>query len=252
MAFINWMKRLRERYWKRITIGLAIACWVLFIVASQVGQVGEWLIASGALQLLILTLLLDASGTLAQLKASRETRISSNENESSTQLFKDLVDMPLRTADLLEFSGVSVYQLITALVDRRCEMRMLVKHPDSVGEFQSRRITSNLESLYYRFVKGGAGNLNIKCYWASASLRGRRLGEEIINVGWYTPDIQNGQLLESEVVGDGNPLITARIKTHEGQDLLRMFNQVFDGLWEAEDSEAIHVVLRRRGYIVEE
>ncbi len=95
-----------------------------------------------------------------------------------------------------------------------------MKHPDTVGADRRGRILGNLRNLE-RFVLGKSkGDVQIRCYRPWASLRGRRLGSTLVNVGWYTPDLDEaGQVTDVEVVGDTNPLVTGDLRTAEGKQL---------------------------------
>ncbi len=234
-------QRFREKYWPRIAITIIVVCWAVFIVGSQIAQVNKAFIDSGAIQLLILTLLLETS-----IAARREPRgvvqVAGRDSEVGPSLVDDIKDKQILSADMLEFSGSAVEQLIRVLATKGCRVRLLIKHPDTVGAFQTRRIVSNLEALLGREY---VDRVEIRCYRFGASLRGRRLGNELINLGWYTPFIENGELARYEVMGHDNALITAKLGTPEGRNLERMFQGVFDALWSAKDTEDGRLVVQR-------
>jgi hypothetical protein len=235
-------QRLREKYWRRISVTVIVVCWTVFIVGSQVSQVSKAFVTSGAVQLIILTLLLDMSIMATRENPGGVTRISGKESDINSSIVNEVRERRILNADLLEFSGVTVEELIRVLATRGCKIRLLVKHPDTVGPFQKRRIIANLEALFGRDY---VNMVEARCYRYPASLRGRRLGNELINLGWYTPLLENGTLSRYEVMGHDNALVTAPIDTPEGRNLERMFQGVFDSLWTANDTEDGRAVVNR-------
>ena len=243
MSLLPRLSRFRQRYWARIAATIGIVGWALFLIGWQVDQVNKWLVNSGAVNLIILTLVLDISYAVVGLFASKQIRISEDEDENSRALKTELRDIPVKQAELLEYSGYTVQPLVKDLLDRGCQVRMLVKDPETVGPCQRRRIFSSLDAYTHLLSHGHERLIEIRCYRAQASLRGRLLGNELINVGWYTPFLENGVANEMEIIGAGNPLVTARLGTPEGRDLERMFKGLFEALWDAEDTKKASDVL---------
>jgi hypothetical protein len=238
---VAWLQNFREKYWRRISVTIIVVCWALFIVGSQIDAVSSAFINSGALQLLILTVLLEMSFSASRQPHSA-VKVASRDSDVGATLVSDIRDKHIAQADLLEFSGVAVEDLIRALATKGCRVRLLVKHPDSVGAFQKRRIISNLEALYGRDY---IDRVEIRCYTFPASLRGRKLGSELINLGWYTPFIENGSLARYEVMGHDNALVTAPLSSREGEGLAAMFQLTFDALWSANGTEDGRTVVDR-------
>ena len=138
-----------------------------------------------------------------------------------------------RTADLLEFSGESVRGLLDWLVEHDFQIRLLVRDSEmsELSEHQIRKISRTVERFRDR------PNVEIRSYRASPSLRGRRLGSHLINLSWYTPDYYgvSDPTGVPDIVGDKNPSITSSIRCDEGEKLDRMFDEVFEQLWDHSD-----------------
>lgn len=238
------LAKFRERYGPRISITVIALCWAAFIVGSQVNLVQAAFINSGAVQLVILTVLLDMSISRQKTPRASVVRVAGRDSEGANSIITAVENKAISNADMLEFSGVGAEPLIHDLALRGCRIRLLVKHPESVGAFQTRRIVANLEALFGRDY---SDRVQVRCYRFPSSLRGRRLGNEIIAVGWYTPFIENGNLARYEVMGHDNALIIIELGTPEGRHLERMFQGVFNDLWTASDTEDARVVVSRYG-----
>lgn len=155
--------------------------------------------------------------------------ISRDSNETNALLTKEIYERQPATADLLEFSGEDVRDLLVKLANGGTKVRLLLKHPDSVGNMQQRRIVTS-----YGYLKDHVtlDSLEIKFYRSTPSIRGRRLDMRLLNVGWYTPDISpEGKITQWEIIGDRNPTVTGNLRTADGQALNDMFSRTFDGLW---------------------
>jgi len=233
--------RFRERYWSRVSIAIIVLCWATFIIGSQVDIVSKKFISTGAVQLIILTVVLEL-GVSTRDEERGPMRVSGRDSEASTMLMAAVADKSINSADMLEFSGVAVDGLIHDIASRGGRVRLLVKHPDSVMPFQKRRIIANLEALLGRDY---GDRLSIRCYKFPASLRGRVFGDEAICLGWYTPFIEGGHLAQYEVMGHDNALIMARLSTTQGRSLERMFKSVFESLWSADGTEDASQVVTR-------
>jgi hypothetical protein len=161
--------------------------------------------------------------------------VSRDINETNALLAKEVSQIPPATADLLEFSGDDARDLLVNLANGGTKVRLLLKHPDSVGNLQQQRIVAAYGDLKDRVTPD---SLEIKFYRSAPSIRGRRLGTRVLNVGWYTPDFSpKGEITRWEVIEDRNPTVTGNLQTADGQPLADgqalhdMFRRTFDGLW---------------------
>ena len=228
---------LRQRYAKGLALAIGLIAVVVFVLGQAISSVEDWMVDSNAMTLLIVLLVLDISYALSQIALRRQITVSRDQDEDRTELLELIKNRRISDADLLEYSTAEARGIIKALRERQCRMRILVKHPESVAaDIQKHRITDQVRLLMAHELHNYDA-ASIRFYRSPASIRGRRLGGAYVNLGWYTPNLDAPDF---EVLGHTNPLITADLATREGQNLLRMFQGLFDRLWkEAEDAEAV-------------
>ena len=182
--------------------------------------------------LLVVNTLFYLDGVARQLRAGGLGGILriSRDQKSDNQAFRDLIDHTKpRRADLIEFTTDTIHEIVDDLVAKKYTIRLLVKHPEGLTKFQKVRLKSRLDDLDRRTLDKHPdmrSKVQIRCYRQPASLRGRKLDDKVINVGWYTPKVG-----EVQVNGDGNPLVTASFDTPEGRHLGAMFDEAFKDLW---------------------
>jgi hypothetical protein len=151
-----------------------------------------------------------------------------------------------RSARLIEFSSSTARIILLALKGENSRISLLVKHPESVNEYQRERILTRLNELFSLEFADYPPGLDVRCYREFASLRGRMLDDSVINVGWFTPTSQLdhvGRL--TEVVGRSNPLVTATLSTPEGSAPEDMFDRVWTELWNSPGTEDAREVAKR-------
>jgi hypothetical protein len=233
----------RQRYAHWIALVLGGIVILGFILGHAIPPLTHALIESQALNVIILIVLLDISVALADVvRAQRGIEIARDQPADTDLLLDRLAELRVRDADLLEYSAVTVEEIVRRLKSSGCRLRILVKHPDTVAGHQRLRILGSLQQYFSLVLDDYRDKAEIRCYREQASLRGRRFGGSVINVGWYTPDIAAPGL---SVRGHTNPLITADLSTPEGQHLLRMFSGLFEALWDAPTTEDGREVLGR-------
>jgi hypothetical protein len=158
--------------------------------------------------------------------------LSKDYAETSSLLTKEITERPPADADLIEYSADSVRPVLEQLAAAGARVRLLLKHPDSVGRAQREKIISTYWYLKDHTFRDNPDSFHVRFYRIPATLRGRRLDTRLLNVGWYTPDISTGgRMSEWEVIGHLNPTITSDLQTSEGYALNLMFSRTFDGLW---------------------
>jgi len=147
-------------------------------------------------------------------------------------------------AELLEFSTYSSgIHIIPKLVERGYRIRLLLSHPESSpNEYQKRMIEQKLQEIVLvRDKHRSPERFEIRCYYPTAALRGRRIGN-LISVSWFTygtQRIQKSDMSEQkkkqrgpqDIVGHENAIINADLTTQEGKIIAAMFSRVFEDLW---------------------
>lgn len=174
--------------------------------------------------------------------------LSRDYTETNALLSKEVADHPPGAADMIEFSGDTVRSLLEQLAQAGTRVRLLLKHPDSVGNEQRDKIISTYRYLKEHLFMVRPDSFQVRFYRLPASVRGRRLDMRLINVGWYTPDVSTeGQISDWEIVGHLNPTVTGDLQTTDGKALNQMFSRTFDGLWRsAVDSAEVDRYLQGR------
>ena len=119
-------------------------------------------------------------------------------------------------------------------------MRLLVKHPETVVGIQRQRMLATLDTLYNSIFDNYTGSFEIRCYRLPFTLRGRRLGREVLELGWLTPDIQR-----QTAYGHANPLILVDLSTKRNEHLQMFFDRTFNDYWKDDKTEDGRAVLGR-------
>ena len=177
----------------------------------------------------------DLTVTARALGSSRETHISRDQEANNDYLITLIRELPnIQAAKFLAFSGRDARVFVEQVLERSdCPVQLLIKHPDTVGHVQQRWILAELDRMRRYLLPKYGDRLQIRCYRQPYSLRGRKLEPHVVDVGWYTP--KPGDPVE--VVGHRNPLVTARLNSEGGVAISKMFDEVFEALWNAADSE---------------
>lgn len=233
-----------KSFWKTNQRAVSRTVLVIALAIYTVGQfipaVQDLLIAKGIIAMLTLVVALDLSATVSSAVEGEGPDVSSDQDEDTPKTLAFLQSHPVRRADLLEYSSASIEPLLAELKRQRAEIRLLIRHPEDVGGHQRTRILGQIRTLSSILCEDNE-HAEIRCYRPFSGLRGRRFGDRIISVGWYTPDLKT----KLEVRGHTNAVVTARLSTPEGQHLARMFDDLFNGLWEAPGTEDAMAVLER-------
>src|SRR5262249_5476347 len=96
---------------------------------------------SGGLLLLVLAFVTEVSVILSRLVSVRPGVDVARDGEEKHDLLKTYFSArPARQADLLEYSAYSVLNLIEELAKRGATLRILIKHPATVGQNQRQKI----------------------------------------------------------------------------------------------------------------
>lgn len=248
LDFLKGFPGIVSPYLLHIAVAMFVGVAIAWLVSNAVGPLREVLVERQLVNVLLFLLVVNAIFYLDRVARQLRVpgvpgivRVSPDQYSDTRPLVDQIEKLSAQKARLLEFSGFTALALIEELLQKGWEVDLLVKHPESVGWNQGMRIRTVLDDLERRvelMIGQAKQRLHVRCYRASASLRGRKLGEELVNLGWYTPtsgkDPSGGPL---EVVGDVNPLITARLDAPECCCFGRMFDRLFDELWDDKTTE---------------
>jgi len=138
-------------------------------------------------------------------------------------------------AYLIEYSTATIRPLLEKLREKNFSINLLLFDPEfAVSDEQRGSIAHGLSTMRQDFK--GYEKLTVKRYRTPASLRGRRIGDDLINVGWYTYDLRDEEVC---VRGHNNTMLLADAQTAQGRKLRAMFDRTFDALWRDAEPVAI-------------
>lgn len=238
-TLLGRFKSLRDRHHTKIAIALAVLTVLVFTIAEVNPTVQDYIVKSGLIQYLILIILLDIAVFIHLSQRPARTMLARNQDETMQKLIEALPHCRNDGVDLLEFAGFTTLPLIRAIQREGVPMRMLVKHPDTVDVMQGQRSMGTLDTLYNSiFNNATRSTFEIRCYRLPYTLRARRLGKVVLELGWLTPDI-----MRKTAYGHGNPSVLADLSISQNEHLLVFFNRTFNDLWNHEETEDARVVL---------
>jgi hypothetical protein len=191
---------------------------LIWLLGQFVDEVETQAIDRGIIPLLTLVIVIELSVSLSQ-----RTRVFPNQDEALPALLA-IAQSGIRSADLLEYAGRSMAPLLRTLKTRNVKTRLLIhlpvlETPDKLSQYVRR-----LQTLV-----GDCGDstyFEIRLYAVQASLRGRSLGTEILEVGWFTQDPDT-----KTCRGHSNPSTLLRRSDDQAPALFQFFNDSFEALW---------------------
>ena len=230
----------RDRYRVHTYATLAVLATVSFFLAETVTVVHHFVATSGVLQFVTFIVLLDLAVAVHLLQRPPPARLARNQDESMTRLLETVQHCRIDGVDLLEYAGATTLPLIRAIARDVVPMRMLVKHPETIDGLQKQRNITTLDTLYNSIFSDYRGSFEIRCYKLPYSLRGRRLGKALLEVGWLTPDVK-----QQNAFGHGNPSLIVDLSTRSNEHLRVFFDRTFETLWNDKGTENALTVLER-------
>jgi hypothetical protein len=239
-TFTKRFNVLRDRYRRHVLVTLTVLSTLAFIFALFFTAVWDWVFKSGLIQYVTFLMVLDVAESLNSNRGPWATHTSRNQDESMPRLIEAARLCRAEGVDLLEYAAVTTLPLIRAVHREGVPIRLLIKHPDTVFGLQRDRIIATLDTIFNSIFVGYKGQFEVRCYRLPFNLRARRLGKEVLELGWLTTDIK-GQT----AYGHGNPSLIVDLSARSNDFLLEFFNRTFDDLWNAADTEDARLVLGR-------
>lgn len=234
-------RSLRDRYHTQTSVALAILAIVVFIVAQLIPTVKEYVLDIHLIELLTLIVVLDIAVDVHLSSRPPTATMMRNQDETMPKLIEAVKHCRTDGADLLEYAGATTLPLIRAIQREGVPMRMLVKHPDTIEGLQKQRMITTLDTIYNSiFADSSKSSFEIRCYRLPYTLRARRLGKVLLEVGWLTPDKER-----KTTYGHQNPSVLADLSSNQNEHLLIFFKRTFDDYWTDASTEDGKAVLTR-------
>jgi hypothetical protein len=236
------MREFTERHIKLLAAVLVVVITGLWLASQFIGELSDWMIKQNLLSVIIIVLLADNLARLVEIKreaALDKIKIHGDDQCASADVTAFLQKTQPKKADLLEYSSCSIGGLLQNLRTANCEIRLLVKHPDTaITEFQKLRVRATLENVVNVTLRD-YNKFQIRCYRLPGSLRGRNLDNALVSLGWYTYSSD-----EVGLYGHDNSIVCARTDNEKGRCLQQMFNRAFEWLWNDKDTVPVEEVIK--------
>lgn len=153
-----------------------------------------------------------------------------------------------QVARLIEYSSYTVEPIIRELVLQGWKINLLLFDPLSrklISEFQKNQRICFMIKRHKMDILAGYERAEIRFYEEQPSIRGRKLGNKLIQTGYYTYE-QRPEAIEgmgvNQIWGHDNPLMTASLASDEGRMLEVMFDRVWKDFWDSGRSKTIRDV----------
>jgi len=228
------IKRLYRRHYRKFTgflLGLILLVWLLGPALVEYLSLEVSIGVSLAVIIVMLGLVTDY---MADIVKPSHVQVSSVQSEITSNLMNFIKTEKPRTASILMYSSSVFREIVQALIDVevQSELFLLLQSPKKQEVFikyQKGRICGGIEVLAE--MLRGYNKAKIRVYKEPASLRGIKLGNKLISIGWYTYDCRDKTLGDKQIWGHKNAMVTAPLGTVEGRVLRKNFDEVFKNLW---------------------
>jgi hypothetical protein len=141
--------------------------------------------------------------------------------------------------ELLEYAAMTTLPLIREIKSCNHPLKILIKHPDTIDGTQKQRTITTLDTIIKSIYQNDT-NLQIRCYKLPYTLKARKIGNALLEMGWLTPDINN-----QTTYGHGNPSILFELSHNATAMYSAFFRKTFDDYWNHADTEDGADVLSR-------
>lgn len=238
-TFTARLRDFREKYRIQVAVALAVLVGASFIAAEVVSAVKTFIDESHLLSYLTLLVVLDVAVAIYAGKGESGPRIARNQDEALPRLLEAVPNCRHDSVELLEYAGATILPLIREIQREGVHLRMLVQHPDEIAGIQKQRLLATLDTIINSIFEDDLDSVEIRCYHEPYTLRARRLGEEVLELGWLTPDRKH-----NTTYGHQNPSILLNLSDGRKQYLRAFFDRTFADLWDSPTTENALTVLR--------
>jgi hypothetical protein len=234
------LKAFRDRYRVQVAATLAVLAALTFIAAETVPAVKGFVLSSRIIEYITLLVVLDLTVSVNSQRSEAGTWIARNQDEALPQLLQAVPQCRRDGVDLIEYAGATILPLIREIRRAGVPMRMLVQHPDNITGIQKQRMLATLDTILHSIFENDQEGVEIRCYRLPFTVRGRRLGERLLEIGWLTPDVKR-----QTTYGHQNPSMIADLSDRKNEHLRVFFDRTFKDLWDNDTTEDGRTVLER-------
>lgn len=249
------LESIASRVWRAVTgfferiiivllAGTVILLWILQTIPQQIIPFETALGASMALVVIMLWLI---ASRIGEPKPEPKPKITFDpgsgkaNNEIVNFIKSEGAQEPAspQVAKLTEYSSYTVEPILRELVRYGWRINLLIFNPLSeevLSKFQKdQRICFMIKRLRGAGFLGAYERAKIRCYEGQASIRGRKLANKLIQIGWYTYEQREEakkDMGDNQIWGHDNPLMSAPVASAEGRSLEPMFDRVWQDFWD--------------------
>jgi len=230
------MKYILRSIWEDIKARRNIELYISIFLALTVAALSlfpEIAITSQAVTSATLAILALVAFSLLQdrRKSHFPIAISSDNNTNIDHLCDYVVENNISRARMIQYSGDMIRRVVEKLLEKGATVELLIQHPSKApNQFQIEKMASFQHRAKYDFKNNQ--NLIIRYYKETASLKGVKLDDSFLSMGWYIYRNKSKSEIEPWLYGHNNATISVLLGGPEFRDLAATFDETFQALWE--------------------
>ena len=211
---------------------------VVLLAFSTFGPIVQVSVPSEAYLTIILVFLVAIVDQLVTLKpSSSATSIFATQPEALNTI-KSFIEKnrDIKTVDILAVSVSSLVDVLGLLSGLNCRIRVLMLDPRMTNDPAERNLIMSTYDAQTRYwaEAGKTGNIALAFYDVYAFMRGFKIDDSILALGWYTylKGTSGGNPI-IRLMGFKNPLLVSRSGSSQSKILMEFFKREFERLWNA-------------------
>ncbi len=172
-------------------------------------------------------------------KSSVPVLISSNNNANVDYLCNYITTNNISRARLIQYSGDMIKQVIGKLLERGATVELLLQHPSkALNQVQIEKMAT-----FQHWVENdlNSRNLVIRYYKEPAAVRGVKLDDRFLSIGWYIYRNRSRAEIVPWLYGHNNAAICVHVGHPGVRDLVDTFDESFQTLWESAEPHSDHI-----------
>ncbi len=212
---------------------LAIAVIISWLISNFVPTFQTWLLDKNVFILLVLILLVELIKIVFELNGNINQFVTlyPDQASSSERLLETISNSSSSKAQIVGLTAGKREEILSALIRKEWQIQLLIQHPDSaMNEILKAHLEEKIQELTnVTFIN--YSNVELRLYKRPCFLRGLKLGEVGVSVGWYA--CGEGAY---EFFGHNNPLLVVKQGSPDYKTIKDFFNLRFDYLWGHEET----------------